>query len=93
MVYKDGTNAKVEQMKAKLGITGDVYIVGEGNYIENLEGHKVLIPGSTATTIEEAEVERLAYIEEEKARQAELAALAAEEGKEGEADGTDDVIN
>lgn len=90
MIYKDGENSKVEQLKAKLGITGDVYIVGDGNYIENLAGHKVLIPDSTATTIEEAEAERLAFIEEEKARQAELAAA---ENEDGETDETDEVIN
>lgn len=90
MIYKDGENAKVEQLKAKLGITGDVYIVGDGNYIENLAGHKVLIPDSAAATIEEAEAERLAYIEEEKARQAELAAA---ENEDGETDETDEVIN
>lgn len=89
MIYKDGTNATIERMKSKLGITGDVYVVGEGNYIENLEGHKILIPDSTATTIEEAETERLAYIEAQKAKQAELAAQQAESEDDGnEADET-----
>lgn len=87
MIYKDGTNAKVERMKAELGITGDVYIVGEGNYIENLAGHKILIPTSAATTIEEAETERLAFIEAERLRREQEAAEHANDGKEVEYDG------
>ena len=60
MIMKDGTDARIEQHKAKLGLTGDVYIYGD-HYIEDLEGHRRLIPESTAATIEEAYAERVEY--------------------------------
>lgn len=62
MVIKDNTNPAVERHKARLGLTGDVYIVN-GLLIESLESHKQLLPASSATTIEEAEQERIAYEE------------------------------
>lgn len=78
MIYKDGTNAKIESLKDRLGLTGDVYLVGQ-NYMENLESHKRLLPESTATTIEEAEAERLAFMEAEREMLAKLAAEAEAE--------------
>lgn len=78
MIIKNKTNSKVESLKARLGLTGDVYMVGQ-NYIESLESHKRLIPNSTATTIEEAEQERLAYMEAERQRLVELAEQAERE--------------
>lgn len=65
MIVKDKTDPIVEEHKKRLGLTGDVYIV-EGHFIENLESHKRLDPSSKATTIEEAEQERLALIETER---------------------------
>lgn len=62
MIIKDGTDSKIEGYKKKLGLEGDVYMVG--HFIESLESHKKLIPNSTATTIEEAEVEREKYEED-----------------------------
>lgn len=66
MIYQDGTNSKIEETKRIFKITGDVYVVGAGNYMESLESHKRLFPQSTATTIEEAEKERIALIAAEK---------------------------
>lgn len=60
MIIRNNTNADIERHKARLGLTGDVYIVN-GVQIETLESHKRLLPTSTATTIEEAEQERIAY--------------------------------
>ena len=60
MIIKDKTNPNIERHKQRLGLTGDVYIVND-LFIESLESHKVLIPTSTATTIEEAEQERIQY--------------------------------
>ena len=79
MVIKDNTNPAVERHKARLGLTGDVYIVN-GLLIESLESHKQLLPASTATTIEEAEQERIAYEE----------ALAAEHNDQSVETGEDD---
>lgn len=66
MIYKDGENAKIEELKSKFStpLTGDVYVVE--NFIESLETHKIFYPESTATTIEEAEAERIALIAAEK---------------------------
>ena len=80
MIIKDGTNEKIESLKDRLGLTGDVYLVGQ-NYIENLESHKRLLPDSTAETIEEAEQERLAFMEAEREMLAKLAAEAEEQRK------------
>lgn len=60
MIIKNGTDAKVEQIKKRLNLTGDVYIYNE-HFVENLESHKNLIPNSTATTIQDAYIERVAY--------------------------------
>ena len=80
MIIRDGSDPKIERMKYKLGLTGDVYLVGQ-NYIESLESHKMLILNSTAETIEEAEQERLALIaaEEEARAKAEAEAKAKAE--------------
>ncbi len=80
MIIKDGTNAKIESLKERLGLTGDVYLVGQ-NYIENLESHKRLLPDSIATTIEEAEAERLEYMRAEQERIEQLAAEEEERRK------------
>ena len=95
MIIRDGTDEKIERMKYKLGLEGDVYLVGQ-NYIESLESHKRLIPTSTATTIEEAEQERLALMkaeEEERERQAKEAAKkeAAEKEAEGKESDKEDL--
>ncbi len=69
MIIKDGTNPKIEKLKTRLGLTGDVYLYNN-HFVENLESHKRLIPNSTATTISEAFVERVEYeIEQEKIRE------------------------
>lgn len=83
MVIKDKTDQSVERHKARLGLTGDVYIINN-LLIESLASHKRLIPSSTATTIEEAEQERIAY----EAELAEQRRQAQEEAElEGETDG------
>lgn len=71
MIIRSNTDAKTEQHKARLNLTGDVYIID--HFIESLASHKVLIPTSTATTIEEAEQERIAYEIEQARIRAELA--------------------
>lgn len=69
MIVKDGTNPKIEKLKARLGLTGDVYLYNN-HFVENLESHKRLIPNSVATNISEAFVERVEYeIEQEKIRE------------------------
>ena len=60
MIIKENTDNKIEEMKAKLGLTGDVYLYNE-HFIESLESHKNLIPNSTAQTIEEAYEERITW--------------------------------
>ena len=60
MIYKDGTNPKIERKKARLGLEGDVYIYSD-HYIEDMAGHKRLISNSSATTIEEAYEERVEW--------------------------------
>ena len=66
MIIPDGTNPKVEQFKEELGISGDVYI-DDGQHIESLYSHNRLLTsyGVTpmATTIEEAEMERVRFEE------------------------------
>ena len=80
MIIRNNTDPKIEGYKRKMGLTGDVYMVG--HFIESLESHKRLIPQSTATTIEEAEEEREVYeVERELAR-----IQATEEGETGEGD-------
>jgi len=88
MIVKSGTNLKVEIYKKKLNLTGDVYIVND-HLIANLASHKALIPDSTATTIEEAEAERITYeaaLEAERIAAAEAAAKAAQEEAEAQAE-------
>lgn len=74
MIIKDGTNPKVEEIKETLGLTGDVYI-DDANHIESLYSHIQLMTDynypSTATTIEEAEIERIAFEEEMERRRRE----------------------
>lgn len=84
MIIRNNTDPKIEGYKRKMGLTGDVYMVG--HFIESLESHKRLIPHSTATTIEEAVEERVLY-EEELERQKALAAQSSDEepGEEGDA--------
>lgn len=70
MIVLDKTDSVMERRKQRLGLSGDVYIFG-GHFIESLGSHKVLIPNSTAQTIEEAFDERVAYEEEQERRRAE----------------------
>ena len=78
MIIRDKTDEVIERRKTRLGISGDVYI-WNGHFIESLDSHKVLIPDSTAQTIEEAYDERVAFEEEKERRRAEEAAREAEE--------------
>lgn len=78
MIIRDKTDEIIERRKTRLGLSGDVYI-WNGHFIESLDSHKVLIPDSTAQTIEEAYDERVAYEEEQERRRAEEAAREAEE--------------
>lgn len=88
MIYKDGENAKIEELKSKFStpLKGDVYMVE--NHIESLETHKIFYPESTATTIEEAEAERIALLTAEKEARAQTSAATEEE-----LNGTDEAIN
>ncbi len=56
MIIRDKSNNKIEKIKQKLNLIGDVYIIGE--LIESLQSHKKLIPNSVAKNIEQAEEER-----------------------------------
>ena len=56
MIIRDKTNKKIEQVKKKLGLVGDVYIID--NLIESLDSHKRIVPNSVASNIEQAEEER-----------------------------------
>lgn len=91
MIIKDGTNSNIEQHKQKLGVSGDVYLVN-GHLMESLASHRRLFPDSTATTIEEAEAERIAFEQEqericlEQAAQAEQERITARAAEEGESD-------
>lgn len=78
MIIKNGTNANVEKHKQKLGLTGDVYLVND-HFIESLESHRRLFPDSTATTIEDAMAERIAYEQEQERIRLEQAAQAEQE--------------
>lgn len=78
MIIRDKTDEIIERRKTRLGLSGDVYI-WNGHFIESLDSHKVLIPNSTAQTIEEAYDERVAYEEEQERRRAEEAAREVEE--------------
>lgn len=84
MIIRDKTDEIIERRKTRLGLSGDVYI-WNGHFIESLDSHKVLIPNSTAQTIEEAYDERVAYEEERERRRAEgIAREAEEEHSDGE---------
>ena len=78
MIIKDGTNSNIEQHKQKLGVTGDVYLVN-GHLMESLASHRRLFPDSTATTIEDAMAERIAYEQEQERIRLEQAAQAEQE--------------
>ena len=78
MIIKDGTNSNIEQHKQKLGVTGDVYLVN-GHLMESLASHRRLFPDSTATTIEQAEAERIAFEQEQERIRIEQAAQAEQE--------------
>ena len=82
MIIKDGTNANIEKHKQKLGLTGDVYLVND-HFMESLASHRRLFPDSTATTIEDAMAERIAY-EAEQDEQERITARTAEEGESDE---------
>lgn len=90
MIIKNSTNANIEKHKQKLGLTGDVYLVND-HFMESLESHRRLFPDSTATTIEEAMAERIAYEQEqerirlEQAAQAEQERITARVDEDGEA--------
>lgn len=91
MIIKDGTNANIEKHKQKLGLTGDVYLVND-HFMESLASHRRLFLESTATTIEQALAERIAYEQEqerirlEQAAQAEQERITARAAEEGESD-------
>lgn len=81
MVIRNNSNPKIERHKQKLGLTGDVYLIND-LLIESLESHKTLIPNSTATTIEEAEEERIEYEkEQEELRKAQAETQGLDEGE------------
>lgn len=71
MIIKDGTDPVIEKRKRRLGLQGDVYLleIDGVKQIEDLAGHKRLLNSmgvvSTATTIEEAEIERIAFEKEQ----------------------------
>lgn len=85
MVYKSGDSKRIDKVKKRFNITGDVYLVGD--VMRNLESHKIEFPDSTASDIYEAEQEYITFLEEERQRQAELATkefeLTVEEPIEG----------
>lgn len=64
MIVKDKTNTKIEEMKSRLNLNGDVYLYNE-HFIESLESHKKLIPESNVNTIEEAYQERVQWEKEQ----------------------------
>lgn len=78
MIIKNGTNANIEKHKQKLGLTGDVYLVND-HLMESLASHRRLFPDSTATTIEDAMAERIAYEQEQERIRLEQAAQAEQE--------------
>lgn len=72
MIVYRGTNKKLDAHMDRLGLTAPVYFVN--NYMASLESHKKIFPESNASTIEEAEAEKIAYDKQ----QAEIQALAQE---------------
>ena len=91
MIIKNNTNGRIELQKSKAGLTGDVYLVND-HLLESLESHKRLFPNSTATTIEEAEAERIAY-EEEQERLRQEAIEAAIEAEQGDTENGEESTN
>lgn len=71
MIVKNFSNMKIESHKIRLGLKGDVYIWNE-RFIESLPSHRRLFPHSTATTIEEAYAERVAYEAEQERKHREV---------------------
>lgn len=93
MIIAHGTNQQIESLKARAGIPAeaDVYLVKD-HYMESLDTHRALFSWSTATTIQEAEGERLVYeqqLEEELERQREEARLQAEQEAQNEENNED----
>lgn len=78
MIIPNGTDPNIEKHKQKLGLSGDAYLL-EGHLLETLESHKRLFPDSRATTIQEAEAERIAFEEEQARIRAEESARAEQE--------------
>ena len=83
MIIPNGTDLNIEKHKQKLGLSGDAYLL-EGHLLETLESHKRLFPDSRATTIQEAETERIAFEEEQARIRAEESARAEQERLENE---------
>ncbi len=83
MIIPNGTDPNIEKHKQKLGLSGDAYLL-DGHLLETLESHKRLFPGSKATTIQEAEAERVAFEEEQARIRAEESAKAEQERLENE---------
>ena len=42
MIIRANSNNKIEQVKKKLGLVGDIYLIN--NIIESLESHKKIVP-------------------------------------------------
>lgn len=83
MIIPNGTDPNIEKHKQKLGLSGDAYLL-EGHLLETLESHKRLFLDSRATTIQEAEAERIAFEEEQARIRAEESARAEQERLENE---------
>ena len=73
MIIKDKTDPKIEAMKEKAGIKGDVYLIG--HLLESVESHNKTF-GTHFRSIAKAEEDRIRILEEER--------LQAEESKEDE---------
>ena len=71
MIVKNFTDMKIEKHKIRLGLKGDVYIWND-RFIESLQSHRRLFPNSTATTIEEAYEERVAFETEQAQKRREV---------------------
>ena len=70
MIVRNNTNPEVERLKKKAGITGDCYLIN-GHLLESLASHNKTFH-SNCQTIEEAEAERLHFLEEEARQIAEM---------------------
>ena len=64
MIYRDKRNLKIETVKQKLGLSGDVYVVD--GVIEDLQSHLKISENFIATNIEEAEQEMIYYLKNNK---------------------------